>query len=274
MKARLASNCKLKTCAGPGCLLHSPPSSTLSLDFSPSDLPATAFKSGRAIFHTQTSYVNPGNRNPGGATNRARLYFDDDFRFIPSGPPTCDPASFQPDETLADAISHCGPARIGDGTAQVSVNGASANGCVLAFNGRSGSDPAVILLMRFKIVTPSTIRCTSPSTNRRGDTSVVLVGPLKNNNSYGGADLVGGKLLDVNNITTASAYPLSDLNISIQKGSYVQARCHDGDQRLDLEAKLTDNQNTTQAVQAGKTCAYVPPPRAPPALAPGRTPRC
>ncbi|MGH2925036.1 MAG: sulfatase/phosphatase domain-containing protein, partial [Solirubrobacterales bacterium] len=255
VKAQLAEQLgALKTCAGPSCLRHSPPSSTLSLDFSPSDLSTTAFKSGRAILHAQTSYVNPGNGNPGGATSRARLYFDDDFKFNPSAIPICDPASLQPDQTMADAMSRCGPARIGDGTAQVSVDGASANGCALSFNGRSGGDPTVVLFMRFKVANPSTIRCTSPASNRRGDTSVVLAAPLKSNNSYGGADLVGGKLLDINNITTASAYPLSDLDISIQNGSYVQARCHDGDHRLDLEIRVTDNQNTTQAVQARKAC--------------------
>ena len=255
VKAQLAKQLgALKTCAGPSCLLHSPPSSTQRLDFSPSDLPTTTFKSGKAILHTQTSYVNPGNGNPGGATSRARLYFDDDFKFNPSATPTCHPTSFQPDETMADAMSHCGPARIGDGTAQINVNGASANGCALPFNGRSGADPTVVLFMRFKVANPSTIKCTSPASNHRGDTSVVLAAPLKNNNSYGGADLVGGKLLDINNITTASAYPLSDLNISIQKGSYVQARCHDDNQRLDLEARFTDNQNTTQTIHARKTC--------------------
>ncbi len=227
-------------------------SSTVTLNFSPSNLPTTSFQSGKLTVHTHTNYTNPGNANPGGATKRAQLYFDDDGKVNPSATPKCTPTGGD----LANAMSQCANSLIGTGTAQASANGAfNINGCVLAFNGQPvGGNPTVVLFTRVNVTNPSTITCGSPASNHQGNTTIILNGQLKANSTFGGADLTGGKQLDVNNITSVAAFPLTDFNVGIQKGSYVQARCHDTDHKLNLQTKFTYNNNTTQLVKSSKAC--------------------
>ena len=63
-----------------------------------------------------------------------------------------------------------------------------------------------------------------------------------------------GKQLDVNNIIkdashpNASPFPLADLNVSIQRGSYVSARCFDADRTWNLQ---TDSPTTTTPPRRG-----------------------
>jgi len=231
--------------------------STVSLNFAPSTLPSTTFKSGKITVHTHTNYTNPGNSNPGGATERAQLYFDDDFKVNTGATPLCTPTGGD----MANAMSECGSSLIGTGTATASANGAFViHGCVLAFNGKKNAagNNTVVLFTRVSVTNPSLMTCGSPATNHQGNTTVLLKGVLTNNTSVGGADLIGGKQLDFNHITSVAAFPLTDFNVSVQKGNYIQARCHDaatnGARRLNLQTKFTYNNSTTQIVNANKTC--------------------
>ncbi len=253
VRARLSEQLKqLKACAGPGCLLHVPPTSTVSVNVSPSDLPNTAFAPGKLTARAHTDYENPGNANPGNATNRLQLFLDDDFKLDPSATPTCTPTR----GSLANAMAQCGSAKIGSGTLQASADGAyTINGCVLAFNGNPVGDvPTVVLLARLKVANPSTISCANPTTNHQGNRGLILSGQVMDNDSVGGDDLIGGKVLDIDHITSASAFPLTDLRVSLQHGSYVRARCRDSDHRLHLRARFTYNDGGTQTLVASKAC--------------------
>jgi hypothetical protein len=228
-------------------------SSTVTLNFAPGNLSATTFQSGKITVHTHTDYTNPGNSNPGGATLRAQLYFEDDFRVNPSATPLCTPTGGD----LANAIAQCGGSKIGAGTAQGSANGVfTINGCVLAFNGKkdAAGDNTVVLFTRMNVRNPSTMTCGSPATNHQGNNTVILKGILTNNTTVGGADLIGGEQVDFNNITSAAAYPLTDFNVNIQKGNFIQARCQDMFHRLNLQTKFTYNDATTQTVNAFTAC--------------------
>ena len=55
--------------------------------------PQNTATKGRLAVHTHANYTNPGNNNPGGATKRIQLFFDNDFSFDPSVTPRCDPAA-------------------------------------------------------------------------------------------------------------------------------------------------------------------------------------
>jgi len=231
--------------------------STVTLNFAPSNLPATTFQSGKITVHTHTNYTNPGNANPGGATKRAQLYFDDDFKVNATATPLCTPSGGD----MANAMTECSGSLIGTGTATASAHGAFViHGCVLAFNGKkdAAGHNTVVLFTRVNVTNPSTITCGSPATNHQGNTTVILKGILTNNTTVGGADLVGGKQLDFNNITSVAAFPLTDFNVGVQKGNYIQARCADaptsGAQRLNLQTKFTYNNSTTQIVNANKVC--------------------
>ncbi len=69
-----------------------------------------------------------------------------------------------------------------------------------------------------------------------------------------------GKQLDVNNVIkdashpNASPFPLADLNVGIQRGGYVSARCFDADRTWNLQTKFTYNDNTTQTRNSATTC--------------------
>jgi hypothetical protein len=232
-------------------------SSTVTLSFTPSVLPATTFKSGKLTVHTHTNYTNPGNSNPGGATKRAQLYFDDDIKVNPTATPLCTPTGGD----MANAMTQCSASKIGGGTAQASANGAfTINGCVLAFNGtkNAAGNNTVVLFTRVNVTNPSTMTCADPANNHQGNTTVILKGVLTNNTTVGGADLVGGKQIDFNNITSVAAFPLTDFNVNIQKANFVQARCADaptaGARKLNLQTKFTYNDATTQIVNSNKTC--------------------
>jgi hypothetical protein len=229
-------------------------SSTVTLNFTPSNLPTTTFQAGKVTVHTHTNYTNPGNSNPGGATQRAQLFFDDDFKLNTAAAPKCTPTGGD----MANAMTQCASAKIGAGTAQATANGAfTINGCVLVFNGTpSGGFPTVVLFTRVNVTNPSTMTCGNPAGNHQGNTTVILKGQLKANPNTMPADYTGGKQLDINNITSVAAFPLTDFNVNVQKGNYISARCHDADHKLNLQTKFTYNGGTpaTQTVNANKAC--------------------
>jgi hypothetical protein len=248
--------------------------STVTVNFNPADLPKSTFKTGLINVHTHTTYTNPGNANPGGATKRAQLYFDDDFRINRNAAPKCSTSSLQGNLTMAQAMAACGPSRVSPGSpvskAQASANGAFfVNGCVLIFNGQ-GTNAEILLFTRVNVASPpnNNITCANPSSNTQGNTSILLKGDLKANPSSLSADFKDanncsgatrrGCQLDVNNITATAALPLTDFNAYVKKNNYIQARCNDTGEpkasRLDLRVKFTYNNNTTQTKNAAADC--------------------
>jgi hypothetical protein len=232
-------------------------SSVQGSKFSPSTLPKDTFKTGSLFVHTHAHYANPGNSNPGGATDRAQLYFDDDGKLNTTGIPKCDPADVSSGD-MAHAMSVCGSAKVGGGTAQAITNGGAffINGCVLLFNGKpdAAGHATNLVFTRVNVAQPSTISCSNPATNHQGNVTVLLRGVVKPNPTSLPADFVGGKMLDVQHITQAAAFPLTDFKVTAQRGSYISARCHDADHKLNIRGKFTYNDGQSDTVNSQQTC--------------------
>jgi hypothetical protein len=223
--------------------------STVGFSFTPGNVPKTTFQKGELFVHTHTNYSNPGNSNPGGATQRATLNFDDDFRVKPSAVPKCTPTGGD----LAHAMAQCARARIGKGRATATANGAfTIHGCVLAFNGkRSGGRPTVRLFTRVDVSAPSSIHCGHPRRNHGGNATVILKGVIKPSPLAGDF----GKQVDFKHITSAAAFPLTDFRVHIRKGNYISARCHDGNHKWNMRTKFTYNNGTKETVRSARTCS-------------------
>jgi len=183
--------------------------------------PKSTATAGTINVHTHTNYSSGSSTK----TDRARLYFDSDFKVDPGAVPKCNPNNLT-GKTLGGAKTACGSSLIGKGTATATANPATpqdVHACVLAFNGQNDNagNPTVLLFTRAQV--PGNVNC---SDNNTGNTTIVLAGSLKP------ANLAGfGKLLDVNHITGVTPLPLNDFNVNVGKGSvanaggYIKAVC-------------------------------------------------
>jgi hypothetical protein len=217
--------------------------STVSFKFTPSNLPKSTFQKGKINVHTHTNYTGPTQ------TDRAQLYFDDDFKVNTGAAPKCKESKIS-GKTMKDAMAACKSALIGTGTAAAS---GGVHACVLAFNG-TGAGGHVLLHTRAKF--GGSFPCGNPSNNTGGDVTVVLNGAFKSNPASLGGDFSGGRQLDFNHITGVSPFPLTDFNVTAQKGNYVSARCHDSNHKLNLQTKFTYvNPGGKQTVKSSQTCS-------------------
>jgi len=245
--------------------------STVTMNVTPSSLapPGTGHTPvTRLNVHTHTTYTNPGNVNPGGATERAQLYFDDDIRINTNAVPKCQTSQLAGNITMKTAMARCGSSRISTSTAplstaQASVNGAfNINGCVIIFNG-AGTNAEILLFTRVNVSQANpNITCANAGSNEQGNTSILLKGDLKANPSPQGADFAdpdncsapirNGCQLDVNNITDTADLPLTDFNAFVAKS--IAARCDDTPKALNLKVKFTYNDGTVDNRSATKAC--------------------
>jgi hypothetical protein len=214
--------------------------STFSFKFSPSTVPKTTFKAGSLFTDLETHYTTPGNNIPGGAVERTQIFLDKNFKINPKAAGTC-AANQLANKTMKDAMAACKSALVGTGTAQATANGAfNINGCVLLFNGKPQSgNPTLQVFTRVQASNPSTISCASPSTNTKGNATILLTGVLKP------ATGLYGKVLDVNHITQAATFPLTIFKTTIKKGNYISARC--------AATNKTWNMKTTWTYNNGKS---------------------
>jgi hypothetical protein len=217
--------------------------STVSFKFSPSNVPKTTFQKGKINIHTHTNYTGATQ------TDRARLFFDDDFKINTGAAPKCKESKIS-GKNMKDAMAACGSSLIGTGTAAAS---GGIGACVLVFNG-TGSGGHILLHTRASFAGP--FSCANPSNNTKGDVSVVLNGALKSNPASLGGDFSGGKQLDFNHITGVSPFPLTDFNVTVQKGNFFSARCHDSNHKWNLQTKFTYvSPASTQTVKSSQTCS-------------------
>jgi len=234
-------------------------SSITGSKFTPSKLPQTTFKNGALFVHTHTNYAHPGNATAGGYVNRAQLYFDDDGKLNTTGIPTCDKTNISGTKTMKQAMAACGTALVGKGKATAFAGANVVHACVLLFNGKKNSagQPTNLVFTRANAAPPFTIDCSNPSNNTAGNTNVLLVGTIKSNPSTLGGDFSGGKMVDYPNIQAASPLPLTDFQVTVQRGGFISARCHDTDHKLNFKGKFTysdgqsDNVSTSQACTVG-----------------------
>jgi len=255
--------------------------STVTVNFNPAALPTSTFQGGKLFVHTHSTYgagnSGAGNNQPQGSTNRAQLWFDDDFQVNTGAAPKCPTASVTGATiTMQQAMAACSSSLVGSGTAQAVTNGGGYTipGCVLVFNGQDATGE-VLLFTRVHAFDPppnNTINCSSPATNTAGDLTILLKGDLKAAGTVPGTGVADftdpdncsapvrtGCQLDVNNINAAAAFPLTDFNVGIQKGTFVAARCHDTGEpsasRLDLRVKFSYKTGTaTQTKNAAADC--------------------
>jgi hypothetical protein len=208
-------------------------------------LSKTTFKNAALNVHTHTTFLHPGDKANGGFVKDLKLYLDSDLKFNTGAVPVCNKNLANTNEQQAMAL--CGTSLIGKGTAQA-TNTANATipGCVIAFNGPpSNGNPTIILHSRFVIAPP----CPNPSTSTAGSIDAILKGTLTN------AGIAGfGKKLDVPNIDT-QPLPLKDFVTTIQKGSYVQARCSASPLNMRTVFTYSGTGQTPDTVNATQACS-------------------
>jgi hypothetical protein len=223
--------------------------STFSFKVSPNKVPKKKYKPVALSTDLQTSYTNPGNSNPGGAVERTKIFLDKNFKINPKAAKKCS-ANQLANQTMAGAMAACKKAKVGKGTAQATANGAfDINGCVLLFNGKpKGGNPTLQVFTRVQASNPSTISCQDPANNNQGNTTILLTGVLKD------ASGKYGKVLDVNHITQAAAFPLTIFKTKIKKGNYISARCKAKSKKWNMQTTWTYNDGTKHTEKANQKC--------------------
>lgn len=215
--------------------------STATLKFSPDTVPKKTYAKGRLTVHTHTDYTGPTK------TSRTQLNFDDDLKISTKRIPRCAVGDISGNITMQQAMAACGNAKVGSGKAQANaVVPGDVKGCVVAFNGEpSGGRSTLLLFTRLNVI--GSIDCSNPSTNTSGNATVLLQGLLK------GASGDYGTQLDFNNIP--QTLPLSDFRVSVKRGRYVSARCHDKSHKWNMKTKFTyTNPSGTQTVNDSQAC--------------------
>ncbi len=231
--------------------------SKLKARISPSKLPKKRFRN--ASLFVETSTVNPNDpgtpRNPATRpepTTHVVIDFDDDGTVRPGAVATCkvSDAAFQSfTGTIAQARRMCGRKSVlGTGDATVCLAGATGAACggvnpperadVIAFNGQpKAGKPTVYLYAK-----------------GTGDISMIgqeITGTIKR--SPLGRDY--GKRLDVPVPPLGGGIgALTDFRVTVSKGSYIRARCHDRNHRLNARARFTYNDGTSEVVRSKQRC--------------------
>jgi hypothetical protein len=134
--------------------------------------------------------------------------------------------------------------------ATATANGAfTIRGCVLLFNGKpKNGKPTLQVFTRVQASNPSTISCADPANNNQGNSTILLTGVLKNGQSpY-------GKILDVDHITNAAAFPLEVFKTTIKKGNYISARCKAANKTWNTKVVWTYNNNAKRTVKRTQAC--------------------
>jgi hypothetical protein len=223
--------------------------STFSFKVSPNKVPKKKYKPVALSTDLQTSYTNPGNANPGGAVERTQIFLDKNFKINPKAAKKCS-ANQLANQTMAGAMAACKKAKVGKGTAQATANGAfDINGCVILFNGKpKGGNPTLQVFTRVQASNPSNISCQDPANNNEGNTTILLTGVLKD------ASGKYGKVLDVNHITQAAAFPLTIFKTKIKKGNYISARCKAKNKKWNMQTRWTYNDGTKNTVKKSQKC--------------------
>jgi hypothetical protein len=209
-------------------------------------LSKTTFKNAALNVHTHTTFLHPGDKANGGFVKNVKLNFDSDLKFNTGAVPVCNKNLANTNEQQAMAL--CGSSLIGKGTAQAtSTANATIPGCVIAFNGpkNGAGQPTIILHSRFVIAPP----CPNPSTSTAGSVDAILSGTLVPANKAG-----YGKALNVPNIDT-QPLPLKDFVTTVQKLSYVQARCSATPLRMQTVFTYSGTGQTPDTVNATQACS-------------------
>jgi hypothetical protein len=223
--------------------------STFTFKTSPSTAPKTTYKSGSLYTDLETHYTNPGNGNPGGAVERTQIFLDKNFKVNPNAAKTCAASSLS-GQTMKGAMAHCKTALVGSGKAQA-VNPATKKpvyACVLLFNGKPQAGKPTLQVFTRVDITGKVLSCANPGSNTGGQTTVLLTGVYKN------ASGLYGKVLDVNNITKAAAFPLTSYKTTVKHGNYASARCAAANHLWHVKVVWTYNNGQSSSVSRTQKC--------------------
>jgi len=225
------------------------PTSSFTFSFAPSNVPAATYQNGALSTDLKTTYTNPGNNNPGGAVERTQIYLEKNWKINPAAATKCSSSQLS-GKTMAQAMAACKTALVGTGTATATANGLfTINGCVLLFNGQPQSGlPTLKVFTRVQASNPSNITCGSPATNNQGNATVLLNGVFKP------ATGLYSKVLDVDHITQAASFPLTEFKTTVKHGSYASARCAAVDHLWHMQVTWTYNNATKKTVSKTQQC--------------------
>jgi hypothetical protein len=223
--------------------------STFTFKASPSTVPKNTYKAGSLYTDLETHYTTPGNQVPGGAVDRTQIYLDKNFKVTPSAATKCSPSQLA-NKTMKGAMAACSSALVGKGTAQATANGAfTINGCVLLFNGKpQNNKPTLQVFTRVQASNPSTISCTDPAHNTKGNATILLTGVYKPTTG------MYSKILDVQHITQAATFPLTSYKTTVKKGNYASARCAAADHLWHMKVVWTYNNGKSASVSKTQRC--------------------
>jgi hypothetical protein len=218
-------------------------SSTFSFKFAPSTAPKKTYKAGSLFTNLVTHYTAPAD-----AVNRTQIYLDKNYKINPKAAGTCSQSQLS-SKTMAQAMSACKSALVGTGKAQAQASFGTVQACVLLFNGKpQNGNPTLQVFTRANAVPNSKITCTNPSSNNQGNATVLLTGVLKP------ATGLYGKVLDVNNISKSSPFPLTVYTTTIKKGNYISARCASATKTWNMQITWTYKSGKTNTVHKTQKC--------------------
>ena len=233
-------------------------SSTASFTFSPTVVTKIAYKPGKIAFHTHTNYTQPGQFEPWRRHEEAAAQSRQRLQFRPGAAPNCIASLSGKDMAQAMAPAACGNAMIGSGTASALHTALPAtpaiHGCVLAFD---RPDNRALLFLRIKATNPSSIDLHESVLQPPGHHDRAAAGRPRDRAHSAGTTASSSTSTTSSRDPShpnASPFPLADLDVSIQRGSYVNARCFDADRTWNMQTKFTYNDNTTQTRNSTTTC--------------------
>jgi hypothetical protein len=220
----------------------------------------STFKNVSLFTHVSTKYLNPGNKASGGFAKTVSVLYDSDGRITPGTIPTCTTAQLS-GKNIAQAWATCGPGAGASHNAYLSpatgVSGRAStappsnfNGCTLVFRGpNSGTNPTVILYTRVTLVANGTANCNSPAGNTGGNSTVLLTGVI----APAGVAGFGKKLVTTG--IDALPLPLDDFYATIQRGSYVQAKCTTAPLRIRAVFQYSGTGQATDTANFSQPCS-------------------
>jgi hypothetical protein len=214
-------------------------STTVDIDQSkgvaPSKLPKKSYRA-TSLNVVVNSTTDNANGVPDPVTN-AKLTFDDDVKISTKGLKTC--TANLANSTTQAALNACGTAKVGSGTANVVVPGAGDFPAVItAFNGpKQGGKPTLILHGRVDALGVTQILTgTINSKGATGDYATTLTVPI--------------------NPLPAGAQ-LQRFEVTVKKGNYITARCHDKNKKLNMKGQFVVGGSgpASQADTTAQTCS-------------------
>ena len=223
-------------------------------------LPNHSAASNSLFVHTHTNYAHPGDKAQGGFAKTVTLLFDNDWAITAGTIPKCTTAQLS-GKNISQAWATCGPGAAASHNAYLSpataVSGRAStappsnfNGCTLVFRGpNSGANPTVVLYTRVTLVANGTANCNSPASNTGGNSTVLLTGTI----APAGVAGFGKKLVTTG--IDALPLPLDDFYATIQRGSYVQAKCTTAPLRIRAVFQYSGTGQATDTANFSQPCS-------------------